>query len=251
MPDEEKVILVVDDDSANSFICRQYLQENFIILSAGSGKEAVRIIQSTHVDLILLDIEMPRMDGFATYDEIRKSVSGVQIPVIFVTGRGDKKTVLKCKSKGAEGFIIKPLKKDVLLEKVRLAFAHRKQTSSRKKILIIDDCVEYLKLMKLYLQNQYEVMAINSTRTAIEYLQSYDADVLLIDYYMPLYNGADIMRIIKNGNMAPHAKVILMSGSMDVKILKECQDIGLDAALSKSATKSEILAKIEEVLHAN
>lgn len=248
MFENKKTILVVDDDNASSYICETFLSGQYQILSASSGREAVRMVQNGSIDLLLLDIEMPVMDGFAVFDEIRKTLKGVQIPVIFVTGKGDKKTVLKCRSKGADGFIVKPLKRDVLLAKVNEVFSYKDFVKSRKKVLVIDDNVDYLRIVRLYLQETYEVMIINTTRTAIEYLRHNEPDVILIDYYMPLYNGGDILRIIKSGNLAPNAAIILMSGSMDRSILNECARIGLDGALSKSASKEDMLQKIAEVL---
>lgn len=245
----DKTILIVDDDIASIHICRQFLADSFSVLTASSGKEAVRMVRYSQIDLILLDIEMPLMDGFTTYDEIRKNLAGLQVPIIFVTGKGDKKTVLKCKSKGAEGFIVKPFNKSVLIEKINQVFQDNKARHKKREVLVIDDNVEYLKIIKLYLQDHYKVMAINTTRTAIEYLRGHEPDLILVDYYMPLYNGADILRIVKNANMAPNSKVMLVSGSMDVNILNECIQIGLDGAISKSATSEEVLERINEVLN--
>ncbi|MCI8373466.1 MAG: response regulator [Lachnospiraceae bacterium] len=248
MLDNKKTILVIDDDNASSYMCETFLSDQYQILSASTGREGVRMVHNGSVDLILLDIQMPVMDGFATFDEIRKTVKGVQTPVIFITGRGDKKTVLKCRSKGVEGFIVKPIKKEVLIEKVNNVFSYKDYIKSRKKVLVIDDDVDYLRIVRLYLQEKYEVMIINTTRTAIEYLRNNSPDIILVDYYMPLYSGGDILRIIKSGNLAAGAGIILMSGSMDRQILNECARIGLDGALAKTASKDEMLAKIEEVL---
>lgn len=251
MPQEEekKVILVVDDDNASSFICRKYLEGRFDVLAATTGKEAMRMLRSHHVDIILLDIEMPLMDGFDTYDEIRKTVTGVQIPIIFVTGKADMKTVLKCKSKGAEGYIVKPVRREVLVEKLDEIMGQKQLASQRKKVLVVDDSVEYLKTVKQYLKDVYDVMAINTSRTAIEYLRIHEPDVILLDYYMPLYNGADMLRIIRNDSFAPNAKILLISGSMSVDILDECCSLGVDGALAKTATRTELLERLEAILN--
>lgn len=248
MRNEKKTILVVDDDNASSYICGTFLSGEYRIISAAGGREALRIVEAEKVDLILLDLEMPVFDGFATYDELKKSMKGLQIPVIFVTGKGDKKTVLKCKSKGAEGFIVKPIRRDILLGKIREAFSNQEYMFSRKKVLVIDDSVDYLKRMKLYLKDHYEVMTISTTRTAIEYLRNHQPDVILVDYYMPLYNGGDVIRILKNSNLAPDAVVFLVSGSMDRAILNECATAGIDGALSKEASREEILDRLEAAL---
>lgn len=245
---EKKVILVIDDDNASSYICSRFLGEQYTILNTSTGKEAVRIVEEKKIDLILLDIAMPVMDGFTVYDEIRKSMKGIQIPIIFITGMLNRKTVLACKSKGADGVIAKPLRKEVLTEKISAILKYKSKVEKHKKILVIDDDVNFLRIMKIYLRERYDVMAISTTRTAIEYLRTHTPDLILLDYYMPLYNGADIMRVAKKGNMARGTKFVLISGSMDVNMLNECITLGLDGAISKTAAKDEILAKLQKIL---
>ncbi len=129
-----------------------------------------------------------------------------------------------------------------------MAESRRNYSKSQKKILVIDDDVEYLKMIKIYLRDYYDVMSISTTRTAIEYLSENAPDAILVDYYMPLYNGADIIKIIKNSSMARGSRIVLVSGSMDARMLNECINLGLDSAISKAASKDEILMKLHQVL---
>lgn len=248
MADNKKTILVVDDDHVSAYICSKFLEPDYMVIGVTSGKEAIEIVKNTLVDLILLDIVMPVMDGFAVYDEIRQCAEGMQIPIVFITGMLDKPTITTYRDKGADGILVKPLKKDILLNKISEVLAVQVLPKSGKRILVIDDDVEFLHIMKIYLGELYDVMAVSTSQTAIKYLEDNAPDVIMVDYYMPQYNGADLIRLIKTSTMARSSKVILVSGSMDADILKECINMGVDSAISKMAPKEEFIMKIQEVL---
>lgn len=78
------------------------------ILTAGDGKEALQILESNEPDLIISDITMPRMDGFEFLNHARKNPAWLDIPVIFLTARGEREDILKGRRSGAEEYVTKP-----------------------------------------------------------------------------------------------------------------------------------------------
>ena len=104
----QKTILFVDDDLMNIRISEFIMKDDplYKIVSVTSGREALELIDKLKIDLIILDVEMPDMDGFETLKEIRKKYD---TPVAFMTGNKDIETIQKAAELGVEDYIGKPI----------------------------------------------------------------------------------------------------------------------------------------------
>ncbi|HSZ87246.1 MAG TPA: response regulator, partial [Puia sp.] len=120
-----KNILVVDDDVRNLFALTTVFERyNINVVTAESGKEAINIINDDKqkVDMVLMDIMMPEMDGYETTQKIRREHKNSALPIIAVTAKAMKGDRLKCIEAGASDYITKPLKIDQLLSLMRMWF---------------------------------------------------------------------------------------------------------------------------------
>ena len=113
-----KRILVVDDDAMNLKRTRMILEKHYNVLLAESGREALSKIKSEKIDLILLDIAMPIMDGIETFKRMKDS--SVEIPVIFLTASGYEDDVRTAISMGAVNYLKKPFFPNELLKRVAM-----------------------------------------------------------------------------------------------------------------------------------
>lgn len=140
-----EIILVVDDDSSNLMLAQKILGKQYRIAAANSGSAAFRYLEKHRPDLILLDINMPEMNGFETLDRIKKNKEYTNIPVIFLTADKSVETETKCFQAGAVDFVGKPFVPDILLSRVnrtlesekyrnRLEATVEEQTERIKKI---------------------------------------------------------------------------------------------------------------------
>jgi DNA-binding response OmpR family regulator len=101
-------ILIVEDDSYISDMYRIKLEsEGFEVEIAADGQAGLDLVLANHPDLMLLDIVMPKMDGFAVLQKIRKNSDFKDMPVVMLTNLGQKESVEKGLSLGANGYIIK------------------------------------------------------------------------------------------------------------------------------------------------
>lgn len=106
---ENYCILVVEDQELLQIAIRDILDlEGYKVLTASDGVEALSVMEKNRPDLILADIMMPRMDGYAFYEEVRARPEWVPIPFIFLTAKAEKEDVIRGKSLGAEDYIVKP-----------------------------------------------------------------------------------------------------------------------------------------------
>jgi len=117
-----KRVLVVDDDVRNLFaLTTAFERYNIRTITAESGHEAMNILQdSTDIDIVLMDIMMPEMDGYETTQKIRREHKNTSLPIIAVTAKAMKGDREKCIEAGASDYITKPVKIDQLLSLMRV-----------------------------------------------------------------------------------------------------------------------------------
>ena len=131
----EYVILVVDDDTANLALAQKILGKEYRIAAANSGMVAFKYLENKCPDLILLDINMPEMDGFQVMEKLRSMEKFSHVPVIFLTADNDPETETKCLSMGAVDFVAKPFLPDVLMSRVRRTLELEKYRSDLERMV--------------------------------------------------------------------------------------------------------------------
>jgi HAMP domain-containing protein/CheY-like chemotaxis protein/signal transduction histidine kinase len=121
-----KKVLVVDDDMRNIFALSSVLERRgMAVLTAGTGREAISILESTSdVAIVLMDIMMPEMDGYATMQVIRQNASFRRLPIIALTAKAMKGDREKCLEAGASEYLAKPVNTEQLLSALRM-WLHR------------------------------------------------------------------------------------------------------------------------------
>jgi two-component system nitrogen regulation response regulator NtrX len=118
-------VLIVDDEIAIRETLEMILTyEKYQVLKAGSGAEALGVVEKQTPDVILLDVKMPGMDGFEVLERLKQSGKGV--PVIVISGHGNIETAVEAVKQGAYDFLEKPLDRSRLLVTVRNCLDHRK-----------------------------------------------------------------------------------------------------------------------------
>jgi len=114
----EVSLLVADDDELLRNLVIEVLEEQeFVVYQAADGEEALDIFwEHSELSLVILDVMMPKMDGIAVLDEIRKKS---EVPVLMLTALGDSTSELNCLRHGASDFVSKPFHYEILVERVK------------------------------------------------------------------------------------------------------------------------------------
>ena len=121
-----KSILIVDDDPNYMSLVRGWLKSDYKVAMANSGLQAIKWLAKNRADLILLDHEMPVTNGPQVLEMLRSDDETKNIPVIFLTGKSDKESVMAVVALKPEGYFLKNISREELLEKLAAFFALRK-----------------------------------------------------------------------------------------------------------------------------
>jgi len=115
----KRKILVADDELYIRLLVKDIIEPEFVVLEASNGEEAVIITRTQKPDLVLMDILMPKLDGYTACYAIKTDELTKEIPVIMLTGVGHELNKQLSQEMGAEGYITKPFNPEDLLDKVR------------------------------------------------------------------------------------------------------------------------------------
>ena len=118
--DYGKTILVIEDTKPlNRILCFDLEKAGFQTQSAFNGQEGYDMAVEQHPDLILLDVNLPLMNGFEVCWKIKSHPNIKNIPIIMLTGRSQQKDIEEARDSAADAFIIKPYNQEILIEKIR------------------------------------------------------------------------------------------------------------------------------------
>lgn len=115
-------ILAIDDNTVNLATLEQELKDKYEVIPMISGRRAIKYLYCEKVDLILLDVQMPVMDGVQTLREIRNLENGITVPVIFLTALKDRDTVIEGSKLGIMDYITKPFDTEDLNNRIDKVF---------------------------------------------------------------------------------------------------------------------------------
>jgi response regulator RpfG family c-di-GMP phosphodiesterase len=193
-------IMYVDDINYALITIKERLKDQYEIYPTQSVEKMFEVLERVKIDLILLDINMPEVDGFEAIGKIKADKRYADIPVIFLTAQKDRKSIVKGMSLGAADFITKPISNENLIEHIEYLFDPEKRAAIKPAILAIDDNPSILQAINALLGDQYTVYTLPEVRVEqvlTELLKKITPDLFLLDYRMPVLTGFDLIPIIR------------------------------------------------------
>jgi len=136
----KQTILVVDDEQDLLDLIEYNLKKkDFEVLKAENGQEGIYLTKKNKPDLVLLDIMMPKMDGLEVCERMRMDPETKQIPIIFLTARGDEKTEIEGLDRGADDYITKPISTTKLISRIKAVLRRFQDTAEEVNRLEVHD----------------------------------------------------------------------------------------------------------------
>ena len=136
MPSESSHLLIVDDNKVNRLLIGRSLeQQGHKVAFAENGRQAMEVLRSEAFDLILLDIEMPEMDGFQVLEQVTHDTSLRHIPVVMITSVDELASIVKCIEMGAEDYLHKPINPVLLKARVNASLEKKRLRDMQRELI--------------------------------------------------------------------------------------------------------------------
>jgi PAS domain S-box-containing protein len=238
-------ILVVEDNVDNQNLARLMLEKTGYKLDiAANGREALEKCAAFNYDLVLMDIQMPEMDGHEAAFQLRKTEAYRKTPIIALTAHGLDSDIKKSLSFGMNAHITKPLKKKVLYE------ALDKWLDTRKKVLVADDSPDNQALAELFLKGEtgLRLYRASNGKEALEMLRRNIFSLVLMDMEMPVMDGLTAVRELRAAPGGKAVPVVAFSAHDNQEKVKECLAAGCTDYLVKPVKKAGLLEKVRKYL---
>ncbi|MBI5605349.1 MAG: response regulator [Deltaproteobacteria bacterium] len=256
----KETILVVEDNLLNMKLVRNLLHlEGYQVLEAGDGEQGIGLAREHRPDLILMDIQLPGMDGLTATRQIKGDTALKHIPVVALTSYAMQGDEERAREAHCDGYIAKPINTRTFLDQIK-GFWDKDNNPApplplmgpikhKNKILIVDDEPLNIKLLEAKLpREKYEVLKALSGKQAIEIAGAESPDLILLDIMMPEMNGFEVTRWLKKNpetERIPIIQVTALDGSEDKVMGLEA---GADEFLNKPVNTAELLARINSLL---
>lgn len=263
-----KIVIVEDDSMIAEIYKKKFSESGFEVLMAVSGEEVLNLARKEKIDIILLDLIMPKMDGFAVTKNLRSGEYDPGIKIIIFSNLNQKEDVEKAINLGANGFIAKSdyNPSELVVEVKRLANQAEEQKKNeeriynqnngqekkegKKRILMIEDEDVFLDMFggKLKQDGFSVTFAKNGAWGFREALKG-NFDLFIVDMIMPTMNGEEIVTKIKMEENIKNTPIIMLSASIDKTAEKEVKKLNIeDFFLKTQITPSELSKKVAEIL---
>ncbi|MCL2499974.1 MAG: response regulator [Defluviitaleaceae bacterium] len=242
-----KKIIYVDDVYYSLVTMKERFKNKFDVYPAESMEKLFEVLEKITPDLILLDINMPEVNGFDVIKKLKADTRYTNIPVIFLTAQRDKRIALKGMALGAVDFITKPFSADKLIECIQYHLDMEVQDTDKPIILSIDDNPSILHAVSSLLEDDYTVYTLPEVKTEqvlTELLKKITPDLFLLDYNMPVLNGFELVPIIRKLPDHEDTPIIFLTSEGTVDHISTAVYLGVCDYIVKPIDKAVFREKI-------
>jgi two-component system cell cycle response regulator len=245
-----KKILVIEDNEANRMLVRQILKyHGYEVLEAADGAAGLEMAREHMPDLILLDLQMPVMGGFAVIRELRETPELSKLKVIAVTSfamKGDREKALEA---GFDEYVTKPIDTRKFVEIVKNILPSESMTLKKPIILCVDDDPANLKLLEnILVPRGYEVVSAANGEDALQKIKTRTIDLVLLDLMMPGMDGLQVSRKIKDNKRYRNIPIIMLTAYTGAEAYIKSLSNEVFAYLQKPFEVEELVRNVRAAL---
>jgi PAS domain S-box-containing protein len=264
--------LVVDDNSTNRRILSSILVKwQMQPKEVASAQEALRILHQAKDEgrpfpLILLDAQMPDMDGFMLAQEIKRTPKLGGATIMMLTSAGYPGDAARCRELGIIVYLVKPIQQVELLEAIRLALnvpeeqrneaalitrhSLREQRTHLRILLAEDNNVNQMLAIRLLQKRGHKVTVASTGKEALDIMESETFDLVLMDIQMPEMDGFEATAAIRarEREKGGHIPIVAMTAHAMKGDQEQCLEAGMDSYISKPIRADQLFEIVENLL---
>ena len=261
MPDQKTILIIEDEKTLGEILTTKLREEGFHAVWELDGEAGLQKMRAEKPDLILLDIVMPKMDGYEVLEAMSKDKTLKQIPVVVISNSGQPVEIERILTLGAKDYIVKAqFSPEEVLGKIRkylggdekksgAADASQKKRSGIK-VLIIEDDPFLSSLAGGRLKKEgYNVTVAADGQQGLDSLKKDIPDLVLLDIVMPLLDGFEVLKRMKADETMKDVPVVIFSNLGQEHEIEEGKKLGAEDFLVKAKfTLREVIEKMEAIL---
>ena len=261
-------LLIVDDEPLNRKLIKAALShEQYDIAEASDGFAALEQIKANPPDLILLDVMMPRLDGWEVTKILKNNPETMYIPIILITALDNISDKIKGLELGADEYLGKPINylelRSLVTSMIKLKIcldenkslwgekgSYRKpdRPSPYPSILLVEDDEKDVKLVENYLPKEsYQITWTDTGERALEIAGGKKVDLILLDILLPNMDGFEVLEHLKQMESVKDIPIVVVSVLQDIINKIKAIELGANAYLAKPINKDELKIRIRNL----
>ncbi|BDA84472.1 PleD family two-component system response regulator [Aureimonas sp. SA4125] len=264
-------ILVVDDMDINLRLMEARLAaEYFEVLTARSGAEAIEICERETIDIVLLDVMMPDLDGYEVCRRLKQSPRTRHLPIVLITSLDQPADRVAGLDAGADDFLTKPVRDLQLFSRVRSLVRLKILTDELRiraettvslvarndllgqlagqgmagRLLVFDDDAGIAARIKKILQNEHQVDSTSDPAAALHAEQSRNFDLFIVNLATASYDALRLCSQIRSSDALRQVPILLVSDSADEARTAKALELGANDYLANPLDRNELLARV-------
>lgn len=290
-------VLFVDDDPDFVLIVSKILEDQYEVVTAQNGLDALSRVERIEPDIVLADVMMPVMNGWEFVERLRQIPELKQTPVIFLSALSQRHEIKSGYESGANMYLVKPIDPDRLLRMLKMQLdekggyprpkthsidelkkmetteparsAAEKRPPSEKetasagtssetktqeeaevvpRILIVDDDRDFLRLLSMHLERDYEVYTADDGLEAMDEALKWQPDIFVLDWMLPKVSGYQMVEILRRSRNFQKAPIIFISAKSSPKERQMVERLGVKKFLPKPFTPEKLSEAIRETV---
>jgi DNA-binding response OmpR family regulator len=242
-------ILLVDDSDLIHRHTRPILQaEGYEVVDAWDGEQALALCAERRFDLVMTDVEMPKLDGWELCRRLKQAPATEHVPVVMCTSLGHASDLERGFDLGADDYLIKPVVPEELVSRLQALLA-TKMLSERERLLVVDDSAAIRHLVSDCLKRQgFQVTTAVDGHDGLAKARESKPELILTDYDMPRMTGFEMVVALRQSEHTRDLPIIMLTARDTKRDQAQMRAAGLNSYLVKPFGTDKCIALVERVL---
>jgi CheY-like chemotaxis protein/class 3 adenylate cyclase len=246
---EALAVLLVDDSKLIHNHTRPILEEEgYRVVSAWDGEEALKLCEQQSFDLVLTDVEMPKLDGWELCRRVKSDPRTEHVPVVICSSLGEASDLQRGFDLGADEYLVKPVVAEELIGRLQALLAS-KMLSERERLLVVDDSAAIRHLVSDCLKRQgFQVETAVDGQDGYEKALASKPELILTDYDMPRMTGFELVVALRRNEQTRDIPLVMLTARDTKRDQAQMRAAGLNSYLVKPFGTDKCIALVERVL---
>jgi CheY-like chemotaxis protein/class 3 adenylate cyclase len=222
--------------------------DGYEVYSANDGAEAIELAKLHKPDLVITDIEMPKLDGYGVCKTLKDDTATAHVPVMICSSLGEAADLERGFDAGADDYLVKPVIPEELSTRVR-ALVQGTLPGARERVLVVDDSPAQRHYVADCLARQgFEVATAEDGKVALRKAQAVKPALIVSDYEMPNMTGFELVHALRRDPELRQIPVIMLTARDSKRDMAQMRAAGASAYLVKPFSQDKCIALVERTL---